>query len=108
MELADHYGLVRAGLRCIAIGVAHPGWVTSWDVFCTVLGPTAFRLLALVVIVVALMRRNLRVALFLVISVELVGTRHRNRQACGRPSAAGHRAGLRAVDIVSVRTRRSA
>ena len=54
-------------------GVAHPAWVTSWDVFCTVLGPTAFRLLTLVVIVVALVRRNLRVALFLVISVELSG-----------------------------------
>lgn len=54
-------------------GVAHPAWVTSWDVFCTVLGPTAFRLLTLVVIVVALVRRNLRVALFLVISVELGG-----------------------------------
>src|SRR4051812_23470906 len=25
-------------------GVAHPGWVTAWNVFCTVLGPTAFRL----------------------------------------------------------------
>jgi undecaprenyl-diphosphatase len=51
--------------------VNRPGWVTGWDVFCTVLGPTAFRLVALVVIVVALVRRNLRVALFLVISVEL-------------------------------------
>jgi membrane-associated phospholipid phosphatase len=54
-------------------GVAHPTWVTSWNMFCTVLGPTAFRLLALVMIVVALVRRNLRVALFLVISVELSG-----------------------------------
>jgi len=54
-------------------GVAHPGWLTAWDVFCTVLGPTAFRLLTLVVIVVALVRRNLRAALFLVISVELAG-----------------------------------
>ncbi len=54
-------------------GVAHPGWVTAWDVFCTVLGPTAFRLLTLVFIVVALVRRNLRTALFLVISVELAG-----------------------------------
>jgi membrane-associated phospholipid phosphatase len=54
-------------------GVAHPGWVTAWDVFCTVLGPTAFRLLTLVVIVAALARRNLRTALFLVISVELAG-----------------------------------
>jgi membrane-associated phospholipid phosphatase len=50
-----------------------PGWVTAWDVFCTVLGPTAFRIVALVLIVVALVRRNLRVALFLVISVELSG-----------------------------------
>jgi membrane-associated phospholipid phosphatase len=54
-------------------GVAYPTWVTSWNVFCTVLGPTAFRLLALVMIVVALVRRNLRVALFLVICVELSG-----------------------------------
>lgn len=54
-------------------GVDHPGWVTAWDVFCTVLGPTAFRLVALIVIVFALVRRNLRVALFLVISVELSG-----------------------------------
>jgi membrane-associated phospholipid phosphatase len=54
-------------------GIAHPAWVTAWNVFCTVLGPTAFRLLALVVIVMALVRRNLRVALFLVISVQLSG-----------------------------------
>jgi undecaprenyl-diphosphatase len=54
-------------------GVAHPGWITAWDVFCTVLGPTTFRALALVVIIVALVRRNLRVALFLVISIELTG-----------------------------------
>ena len=54
-------------------GVAHPGWVTAWNVFCTVLGPTAFRLLTLVVIIFSLVRRNLRVAFFLVISVELAG-----------------------------------
>jgi undecaprenyl-diphosphatase len=54
-------------------GVDHPGWVAAWDVFCAVLGPTAFRLVALIVIVFALVRRNLRVALFLVISVELSG-----------------------------------
>jgi undecaprenyl-diphosphatase len=53
--------------------VAHQGWVTAWNVFCTVLGPTAFRLLTLVVIIFSLARRNLRVALFLVISVELSG-----------------------------------
>jgi membrane-associated phospholipid phosphatase len=54
-------------------GVAHPGWVTAWNVFCTVFGPTAFRLLTLVVIIFSLVRRNLRVAFFLVISVELTG-----------------------------------
>lgn len=51
----------------------HPGWVTAGDVFCTVLGPTAFRLITLIVIIVALVRRNVRTALFLVISVELAG-----------------------------------
>ena len=54
-------------------GVNRPGWVTTWDVLCTVLGPMAFRLIALVVIVVALVRRNVRTALFLVVSVELSG-----------------------------------
>ena len=54
-------------------GVAHPGWVTAWNVFCTVLGPTVFRLVTLIVVIFALVRRNLRVALFLVISVELAG-----------------------------------
>jgi undecaprenyl-diphosphatase len=62
---------------CLDIGhrysVAHPGRVTAWNLFCTVLGPTAFRLVALIVIIVALLRRNLRVALFLMISVELTG-----------------------------------
>jgi membrane-associated phospholipid phosphatase len=54
-------------------GVENPTWVVSWNVLCTILGPTAFRLLALVVIIWALVRRNLRVALFLVICVELSG-----------------------------------
>ncbi|WP_442930637.1 phosphatase PAP2 family protein [Mycolicibacterium sp. 050232] len=52
-------------------GAAHPAWVTAWDVFCGVLGPFAFRLLALVMIVVALMRRQRRIAMFLVLTVEL-------------------------------------
>jgi undecaprenyl-diphosphatase len=47
--------------------------VTAWDVFCTALGPTSFRLVSLVVIVVALARRNVRVAMFLLITVELSG-----------------------------------
>ena len=54
-------------------GLAHPGWVTAWDVFCTVLGPTVFRLFTAFVIIFALVRRNIRVAMFLVICVELTG-----------------------------------
>ena len=70
-------------------GVAHPGWVTGWHVFCTVLGPTAFRLVALVVIVVALDRRNVRAALFLLISVELGGlVTEIAKQAADRPRPA--------------------
>jgi undecaprenyl-diphosphatase len=53
--------------------VAHPGWVTSWSTFCTVFSPTGFRLLGLVVIVISLVRRNLRGAFFVLISVELAG-----------------------------------
>jgi membrane-associated phospholipid phosphatase len=54
-------------------GVAHPGWVIAWNVFCTVLGPTAFRLMTVGVIIFSLVRRHVRVAMFLVISVELSG-----------------------------------
>lgn len=54
-------------------GSMHPGWVTAWDVFCTVLGPNAFRVAGLVVIVVALWRRNWRLAGFVLIAVGLTG-----------------------------------
>lgn len=54
-------------------GIRHPGWVDFWYVFCAAFGPAAFRLLGVVVIVIALVRRNLRSALFVVISLELSG-----------------------------------
>jgi membrane-associated phospholipid phosphatase len=54
-------------------GIRHPAWVTCWNVFCTALSPAAFRLFALVVAVVEVVRRNIRTALFLVISVGLSG-----------------------------------
>lgn len=54
-------------------GVEHPAWVTFWQVLCTVLGPNAFRIVGLVVIVVAVRQRQFRLALFLVLSVELSG-----------------------------------
>jgi len=52
-------------------GAAHPAWVASWDLFCMVLSPVTFRIVSLVVIVVAVARRQLRVALFLLLTVEL-------------------------------------
>ncbi|MDO3240693.1 phosphatase PAP2 family protein [Mycobacteroides abscessus subsp. abscessus] len=54
-------------------GSVHPTWVTAWDVLCTVLGPFAFRLLAAVLIAVALLRRQRRIALFLFLTIELSG-----------------------------------
>jgi undecaprenyl-diphosphatase len=70
-------------------GVDHPAWVTFWDGLCTVLGPTAFRIAGLVVIIVALRRRQLRLALFLVLSVELSGlVTEALKAAAGRPRPA--------------------
>jgi membrane-associated phospholipid phosphatase len=54
-------------------GIKHPGWVSAWNIFCTVLGPTMFRLASLVLMVVALVRRNFRVAMLLLLSVGLSG-----------------------------------
>jgi membrane-associated phospholipid phosphatase len=54
-------------------GATRPGWVSAWDVFCTVLGPSAFRLVGLVVVVVALFRRHWRLAGFLLITAGLSG-----------------------------------
>ncbi|OFB35694.1 hypothetical protein BA059_00935 [Mycolicibacterium sp. (ex Dasyatis americana)] len=63
--------LDTAGLdRPYHYGAAHPAWVTAWDVFCTVLGPFAFRLVALVLIVVALVRRQRRIAWYLLLTIE--------------------------------------
>ncbi len=51
-------------------GAAYPGWVTGWDVLCTVFHPAVFRLLVLLWIGYALLRRDYRVALFLGLTVE--------------------------------------
>ncbi len=55
------------------VAVRHPAWAPSWDLFCTVFGPTAFRIVGLVLIIWLLTRRYLRAALFLVVSVEISG-----------------------------------
>lgn len=54
-------------------GAAHPTWVAVWDAFCTVFGPMAFRLVGVVLIVVALLRRQRRIALFILLTVVLNG-----------------------------------
>lgn len=56
-----------------SVAETHPAWATSWNVLCTVFGPTAFRLFGVAVIIWLLVRRYLRVALFLVLSVESAG-----------------------------------
>lgn len=55
------------------VGASRPGWVSFWVVFSLVFGPSAFRLIALLLIIAALVRRHLQTALFLVVSVELSG-----------------------------------
>jgi membrane-associated phospholipid phosphatase len=56
-----------------AVGQAHPLWVTCWNVFCTVFGPTVLRIVTVVPIIWLLLRRYLHSALFLVLCVELTG-----------------------------------
>jgi membrane-associated phospholipid phosphatase len=54
-------------------GVTRPDWVSFWVVFCLVFGPSGFQVIAAPLIAVALLRRDVRTALFLVVSVELSG-----------------------------------
>ncbi|KUI47267.1 hypothetical protein AU198_04530 [Mycobacterium sp. GA-1199] len=55
------------------LGADHPGWVLGWDAFCTVLGPGMFRVMTVVLIIVAFVRRRIRIAIFLIVTVELAG-----------------------------------
>lgn len=73
-----HWGwLVELDARGLAgpyrYGSAHPAWVTAWDVFCAVFGPVTFRFAGAVVIVIALVRKHFRIALFVLLTVELSG-----------------------------------
>ena len=54
-------------------GVKHPVWVWFWDIFCSVFSPEGFRLVGAIAVVVAVLRRNLRVILFLLATIELSG-----------------------------------
>ncbi|MEZ0364201.1 phosphatase PAP2 family protein [Mycobacterium sp. pUA109] len=53
------------------IGVKHHGWVQFWQLLCTVFSPAAFRVVGMLAVVAALVRRRLRAALFLLVAVEL-------------------------------------
>lgn len=55
------------------IAVKHPGWVRWWDGVSTYLAPAVFRVVGMVVAVVALLRGRLRAALFLLVAVETSG-----------------------------------
>lgn len=55
------------------VGATRPGWVAFWAVLCAVFGPNGFRVVALVLLVVALARRNVATAVFLLISIGLMG-----------------------------------
>lgn len=55
------------------IGASRPGWVSFWVVFCVVFGPNGFRVVALILLIIALVRRKVPTALFLVISIGLMG-----------------------------------
>lgn len=50
-------------------GVSHPAWVTFWQVLSDVFSPNALRIAAIVWIVVAMVRRQSRVAVFLAMTV---------------------------------------
>ena len=68
----------------------HPGWVRFWNTFCTVFGPAGVHVLGAVVIVIAALRRNLRAALFLVVTMWLSGyLTHEAKGLAGRPRPAG-------------------
>lgn len=53
------------------IGVEHHAWVTFWDAWCTVFSPLTFRVVTVGLIVYAVVKRQVRVAVFLFVSVEL-------------------------------------
>jgi membrane-associated phospholipid phosphatase len=54
-------------------GVHHPGWVGAWNAFGKVVSPKGFRLVGLVVVVIAAIRRDLRSAVFVMAAIWLSG-----------------------------------
>jgi membrane-associated phospholipid phosphatase len=54
-------------------GVEHPAWVTAWNVLCSVFSPVTFRVVALGVIVLAALRRQWRLVIYLAVAIEVPG-----------------------------------
>ncbi len=52
------------------VGVKHPSWVRFWEVVSVVFGPAAFRLLGAAAVVVVAVKRKLRAAVFLIVSIQ--------------------------------------
>lgn len=55
------------------VAIKHPAWVRFWDGISMVFAPAMFRGLAMVAVLVAAARRRLKVALFLLVTVEASG-----------------------------------
>lgn len=55
------------------MGSQYPAWVWFWDGVSTVFAPPVFRVLAMVAAIIAVGRRRLRTALFLLVTVEATG-----------------------------------
>lgn len=55
------------------VGIERPGWVGVWDVLSDIVSPNGMRVVAVVVIVVVLVWRRPRVAVFLGVTVGLMG-----------------------------------
>ena len=71
------------------IGASRPGWVSFWVAFCVVFGPNGFRVVALILLVIALVRRRVPTAVFLVISIGLMGlVTEGAKSLAGRPRPA--------------------
>lgn len=69
LSIIDDWALTRF----YDLGAGKPGFVTFWQAVSDVLGPTALRILAMAGIVVALIRRQVRVAVFLTVTVMVMG-----------------------------------
>jgi len=54
-------------------GVRHAGWVRFWEIFSTVFGTGGMRVLGAAAVVFAVLRRNLRLGLFIFIAIGLSG-----------------------------------